>query len=795
MDATNISELSEARQRAAGMVCYAPKMILTKGVWENENPLDYSVPLFLVQLLVVSCLGRVIHLVFKPFRQPKALSQILCGIILGPSILGRSSFIIESFFPLRSVILYDTMANIGLVFNLFLVGIEMDIFHSFRVEGRSIAIAVVSMILPFAISCCTSYILENHIPKELNNGKFIIFLALAASVSAFQLLSRVLVELKILNTEIGRIAMQSSFLNDVFSWFAVIIFLVVAKNDNMSASPVWVIICSVAFILFFIFVIRPALWLLIRRTPEGKSFSELSISLILAGVMLAGFVSEVIGVHAIFGAFIFGLVIPSGPLVQVLVERLEDIVTGILLPLYYAGFGLRAKITRSGSPYNWSIVIIISFAFLGKAIGTFLAALVYRMPLRDAATLSALMNAKGLIELVILNQGLEHEIIDSTSFSVMMFATVFTIGITIPLITIIYKPSSKLVTYRGRAIDKAKSETELRVLVVVQSSRNVPTIINLLEASNPITGLPLCVYVLHLAELTGRASAMLITHGTQDKGTAPLNTAQAQSENILQEFKKMEEQNRGMTVQPQTAISPFATMHEDICNMAEDKKVAFIIIPFHKQQTVDGEMTTTNPEIQKVNQRVLENAVCSVGILIDRGLGGISSMAGTEVAHHIAVLFFSGPDDREALAYGMRLGQHPNNNVTVIRFVPGKQAKLESEYGHLPRRSHRPTPMDTEKFLDDDYIREFKLLEAHNESLNYAEAVVNDSEETVAAVKSVDKIHDLFLVGRRQGVLSNLTEGLTEWSETPELGAIGDLLVSPDFPAKVSVLVVQHYLQ
>lgn len=377
----------------------------------------------------------------------------------------------------------------------------------------------------------------------------------------------------------------------------------------------------------------------------------------------------------------------------------------------------------------------------------------------------------------------------------MLFATVFTIGITIPLVTIIYKPSRRLVTYRGRAIDKAKSETELRILVVVQSSRNVPTIINLLEASNPIAGLPLCAYVLHLAELTGRASAMLITHGTKEKGTTPLNSAQAQTENILQEFKKMEEQNRGMSVLTQAAISPYATMHEDICNLAEDKKVAFIIIPFHKQQTVDGEMTTTNPEIQKVNQRVLENAVCSVGILIDRGLSAISPTAGTEVAHHIAVLFFSGPDDREALAYGKRLGQHPNNNVTVIRFVPGKQAMMESEHMHVPRRSHRPTPMDTEKFLDDDYIREFKLLEAHNESLHYAETFVNDSEETVAAVKSVDKIHDLFIVGRRQGVLSKLTEGLTEWSETPELGAIGDLLVSPDFPARVSVLVVQHYLQ
>lgn len=308
------------------------------------------------------------------------------------------------------------MANIGLVFNLFLVGIEMDIFNSFRFERRSVVIAFVSMVLPFAISCSSSFILHNHIPKELHRGKYIIFLALAASASAFQLLSRLLVELKILNTEIGKLAMQSSFLNDIFSWLAVIIFLVVAKNDSVDANPIGLIICSVAFILFCIFVIRPALWFLIRRTPEGESFSELSICLILAGVMLAGFVAEVIGMHAIFGAFVFGLVIPSGPLVQVLIERLEDIVNGILLPLYYADFGIKAKIIRAGYGYHWALVLIISFAFIGKAIGSFLAALFYRMPLRDAATLSALMNAKGLILLVILNQGLEHDVLSVSLF-------------------------------------------------------------------------------------------------------------------------------------------------------------------------------------------------------------------------------------------------------------------------------------------------------------------------------------------------------------------------------------------
>ncbi|KAI4326138.1 hypothetical protein MLD38_031480 [Melastoma candidum] len=233
-------------------------------------------------------------------------------------------------------------------------------------------------------------------------------------------------------------------------------------------------------------------------------------------------------------------------------------------------------------------------------------------------------------------------------------------------------------------------------------------------------------------------------------------------------------------------------MHEDICNLAEDKRAALIIIPFHRQQTVDGGMEDTNPAYRMVNQNVLANSPCSVGILVDRGLNGLTKLSASQVSHHhVGVFFFGGPDDREALAYGWRMSDHPGIKLTVVRFV-ARGDTLEGADGTIDLRMTIDT--DRNKQLDEEYLNEFRMRNANNESVSYMEVVANNGEETVAAIRSIDSSHDLFIVGRGHGMISPLTAGLTDWSECPELGAIGDLLASSDFTASVSVLVIQQYV-
>ncbi|KAJ4977367.1 hypothetical protein NE237_002473 [Protea cynaroides] len=723
------------------------------------------------------------------------------GVLLGPSVLGRSKQFADTVFPLRSVMVLETMANVGLLYFLFLVGVEMDLTVIRRTGKKALTIAISGLILPFIIGAAYALLMRVGNNKgdkgTLEQNKFFfLFAGVALSVTAFPVLARILAELKLLSTELGRVAMSAALVNDIFAWILLALGIALAENNSISLASLGVILSTIVFVLFCIFVVRPAIGWIIRRTPEGESFNEFYISLILTGVMVCGFITDTIGTHSIFGAFVFGLVIPNGPLGTVLIEKLEDFVSGLLLPLFFAISGLRTKIGEiEGEQWGYAIFTMI-LASGGKVAGTLLICLYYKMQISEGLTLGLLMNTKGLIEMIVLNVGRDQQVLGDQAFALMVLMAVLMTSVIMPIVTFIYRPARRFMPYKRRMIQTSKPDVELRILACIHTPRNVPTIINLLEASHSTKKSPISVYALHLVELTGRASAMLIVHNTRKSGRPALNRTQAQSDHIINAFENYEQHVGCVTVQPLTAISPYSTMHEDICNLAEDKHVAFILLPFHKQQTVDGGMEATNPAFRTVNQNVLANAPCSIGILVDRGLGGTARVASTHTTHHIAVLYFGGPDDREALSYAWRMSEHPDVNLTVLRFIAGEDAVepvMSTNDDNNLRILNIITDNDGEKQQDDEFISNFRLKNMNVESIVYTEKVVNNGEETVAAIRAMDNAYDLYIVGRGQGLISPLTAGLTDWSECPELGAIGDLLSSSDFAATVSVLVVQQY--
>ncbi|KAL2494559.1 Cation/H(+) antiporter 15 [Forsythia ovata] len=764
------------------ILCYAETVYRINGVWEGPDPLTPFIPLFFVQITLAIMLNRLLVFALKPFNQPSIVAEILSGIILGPSVFGRNSGFRKQMFPSYTYKILEPMAHLALVYYAFLVGLKMDIKAILRTGSKAVNVAVAGTVIPFSIGSALYFIFQG------NKAGFI-FWGAALTVTGFSVLTEILEKQEIINTDIGKTAMASALINDVSAWcFLALGFAITGSPENIH----WSLLCTTAFVLLCVYYIRPCLKWVIRKTPEGQGYSEFYICSVLTGVAFCGVITDACGTHPMIGAFVFGLVIPCEVLEAALINKLEDFVVGIFMPVFFMVCGLRTNVDIISDQTSWIVVVlIIILACAAKIICALVVSIFTSIPINEAIAVGVLTNTKGAMAMIILEAGQTQVALNTQTYSLMVIAILIMTMVVMPA-TITYRPSKNLVPYKRRTIEKAKSDEELRILACIYNTRNVPPIINLLRASNATNRSPISVFALQLVELVGRATASLVVHSSRKAGPRNPSHVEAQADHIISAFDNYELRSDGVTTQALTARCAYSTMDEDICNIAKDKRSAFVIIPFHKQQTLDGEMEDINPAIRSVNEGILENAPCSVGILIDRGL-----QESNDHAHNIAMLYFGGPDDREALAYAWRMAENSDTSLTVARFIPSSDAE-ELDPVEVVAKSHVTLHIDSEreKLLDEDYLNKFQIATANDKSITYTELMLNDEEEAVNAIKSMDgHNHDLYIVGKGAGVISPLTAGLADWCDCPELGPIGDLLVTSEFESAFSVLVVQQYIR
>ncbi|KAL4366927.1 hypothetical protein GQ457_05G000060 [Hibiscus cannabinus] len=768
-------------------VCFVHNRTLGLTEWQATSPLMKFLPGFMLQLTLIMALSRLLMTILKPIRQPRFVSEILAGVLLGPTLMHGTEWLALYIHPFDKTLLLETMGSLGVTFYMFLAGLEMDLTPIRKMEKTAYSVAIVGIILPGCGGMILYHLVRNDRKDAPKEGG--IFWAITLSITSLPDLAQILSKLKLLSTDLGKTAMTSAVLTDLVSWIllAATVAVVNGQGDYLRIVP------TLIFVLVCWFVIHPLLFRMIKRmgaAREGSSMqgkcSDKHVGFILTGVLFCGFLTELCGVHPMFG-----LMIPRGEMGTKIMDKIEEFVAGILLPPVFLVAGLRTNIVYISAGYQHGLVAtVIIVASLIKILSTLLVCTCLKFSFRDSLALGVLMNTKGVIAIIVLHEGRNLKGFDQQTFTWMVVSILIMTCLVGPVVSFTHKSTRHLKQHHRMNLERSKPESELRVLACLHSSKNLSGLINLLHLSNATRKSPIVVFAVYLVELTGRASALLIFHDkseTNDLSAHP-------TREIARAFESLQNENRAVTVHPLTAVSPYATMHEDVSNFAVDKNVAVILLPYHKKPNGIGGWEDQNLEHKKVSQNLLASAPCSIGILVDRGL---TRHLPLESQHdrirniRIAMLFVQGSDDREALTYSWRMAGNPRVTLTVVRFVPGKEL-LESVADDDPEVLSAMFEKEKEKLLDDDYINEFRFRTMHNQSITYMEKPVNGGDQIVSTITSAHNDYDLYIVGRGYDRQSPLTTGLSDWIEFPEIGLIGDTLVSVDSLMSASVLVMQQ---
>lgn len=763
---------------ATPCILQAERKATSNGSFQGDNPLDFALPLIILQIFIVVLVTRTISYILKPLRQPRVIAEIIGGVLLGPSVIGRSTAYLNTIFPTSSMIILDTIANIGLLFFLFLVGLELDLRALRQTGKKALLIAIVGISVPFVIGIGVSQLLRETISKGVSEAPFIVFMGVSLSITAFPVLARILAELKLLTTDVGRMAMSAAAINDVVAW----ILLALAIALSGSGSPLislWVLLCGIGFVAFVAIFVRPFIIWMAFKSPDGEQVKEIYICITLVIVLLSGFITEVIGIHALFGAFVVGIMVPkNGPFARVLIEKIEDLISSIFLPLYFVSSGLKTNLSSISGLASWGLLLlVIATACIGKIAGTIVISLILGISFQESATLGFLMNTKGLVEVIVLNIGKDRGVLNDQTFAILVLMALFTTFITAPVVTTIYKPARQTAHYQHRTIQCTDFNSELRVVACFHSTRHIPGMINLIESSRGTRRQGITIYAMHLMELSERSSAISMVQKARRNGLPFWNNRrQFEGDNIVVAFEAYEQLSH-VKIRPMTVISDLADIHEDIVTSAQQKRSALIILPFHKYQRFDREMESLGHSYQHINQRVLCHATCSVGILIDRGLGGSSQVSASEVSFKVAVVFVGGKDDREALSFGSRIAEHPGIGVFVVCFRRNNDS---------PNISIEVK--DEDQIADEMIITDFKTkIIPSNPSINYVEKEMGTKEEIIEEMKTLSKFN-IIIVGRVSPI-----KPLDVRSDCKELGPIGSYMASQQFSTTASVLVIQQY--
>jgi len=403
----------------------------------DEN-LRGPLAVLLLQIVLIVLVSRAVGKAVTKIGQPQVVGEMIAGILLGPSFLGQISPSAMNFmFPAASMDTLRMFSQIGVIIFMFLVGTDVEIDRLFQKAHTAVLVSHASIIVPFLLGTTLSlFIYRSMAPAGISFTAFALFIGVAMSITAFPVLARIVEERGLTRSGLGVMSLGCAAVDDVTAWCILAAVLAIVKADGPGNSILTMLLVLI-YASVMILLLKPFLKKLLPADRTSPHQYNSWAALILAFALGASLTTEVIGVHALFGAFLAGVIIPPGSLRSFCKERFESVASGFLLPLFFVFTGLRTHIDLLNSATAWFIAgAVIAAAVVGKLAGSMLAARWSGMKWRDSFALGALMNARGLMELIVLNIGFDLGILSSQIFAILVLMAITTTLMTAPLLSL-----------------------------------------------------------------------------------------------------------------------------------------------------------------------------------------------------------------------------------------------------------------------------------------------------------------------------------------------------------------------
>jgi Kef-type K+ transport system membrane component KefB/nucleotide-binding universal stress UspA family protein len=601
----------------------------------------------LLQVGVIVVFSRAVGWVFRQLRQPQVVGEMAAGIMLGPSLLGwLAPGLSRSLFPPESLGHLNSLSQVGLIVFMFLVGLELE---PRLLRGRGHAAVVTShasIVVPFCLGAALALYLYPRLSDDsVAFSSFALFMGAAMSVTAFPVLARILTERGLLQTRLGAVTIACAAVDDISAWSILAVVVALVRASAAHASVWFTLLGSAAYVAVMVVLVRPALRALERYYhARGRATQDL-VAIVLLLVLASAWTTEWLGIHALFGAFALGTMMPKDAgLVHDLTEKLEDLTVVLLLPIFFAFTGLRTSIGIVQGSAMWSYVgLVLLVACAGKFGGSAIAARATGLRWREAGALGILMNTRGLMELVILGIGLDLGAISPALFTIMVLMALVTTAMTTPVLELIY-PMRRFEEERVAADDSGA----YTILLPISLASAGP---GLLEAALQLAprGRPLRVYAAHLQ----RASDLSYTRG---------RAANPADEDALRPVTTLARE-RGVELRLLTFTSH--NIAKDIRDLARAKRVDLIVMGWNKP-------VLGNAVVGGTVARVMQEASADVAVLIDRGGAPWK---------RILVPYREMTADRGALEAAARIAETEGTSVTILHVVPPqREPRVDTEF-------------------------------------------------------------------------------------------------------------------